>query len=55
MCEHLEKLGSERNESSGRDIQGGGRGDDHLSEHAQDLIGVLANASKAIAFLLTAS
>ena len=30
-------------------------GDDHLSEHAQDLIGVLANASKAIAFLLTAS
>ena len=43
----------EGGKSSERDIQGGGEGDDRLSEQRQDLTGVLTNASKGAAFLLT--
>ena len=48
-------FGPQRIKSSERDIQGGGEGDDRLSERRKDLTSVLTNASKAGAFLLTGS
>jgi hypothetical protein len=53
--QHYSKVLNRWGKRSERDIQGGGEGDDRLSEHFQDLTNLLTNVSKDAAFLLTGS
>ena len=53
--QYFSRLLNRWGKSSERDIQGGGEGDDRLSEQIQSLTNLLTNASKDAAFLLTGS
>ena len=51
--QYFSRLLNRWGKSSERDIQGGGEGDDRLSEHFQSVTNLLTNVSKAEVFLLT--